>query len=154
MSEIQQDRWEAEPMFDDAHDERQPQKGRPLHWRGRKRGPMAVALVLVVLLVGGVGFLGFGRLKDRFTTPDYSGPGHGEAMVEVKTGASATSIGNALYKQDVVKSVKAFIVAADANPASTGIQVGFYTVKKQMKAADALEMLLDLKNRVSTKVTR
>jgi UPF0755 protein len=153
VSEILQDRWEAEPMFDDAHDERQPQQGRPLHRRGKARGPVLIASVLVVLLVGGVGFLGFDRLRDRFTTPDYSGPGQGEAMVEVKTGASATSIGTALYKQDVVKSVKAFIAAADANPASTGIQVGFYTVKKQMKAADALEMLLDLGNRVSTKVT-
>ncbi|WP_033341574.1 endolytic transglycosylase MltG [Catenuloplanes japonicus] len=142
--------------LDDAFDERQPQKGRPLHRRGKKRGGSVIALVLVVLIFGGLagaGYFGFDRLRDRFTTPDYAGPGQGEAMVEVKTGASATSIGNALYKEDVVKSAKAFILAANDNPDSTGIQVGFYKVKKQMKASDALLMLLDLGNRVSNKVT-
>ena len=36
--------------------------------------------------------------------------------------------------------------AADAEPDSTGIQVGFYELKKEMAAADALDVLLDPEN--------
>ncbi|MDR7277053.1 endolytic transglycosylase MltG [Catenuloplanes atrovinosus] len=133
-------------------DERQPRKGRPLHRRGGTRGTRIVALVTAILVIGGLAGAGY-LARDRFITPDYDGPGQGEAMVEVKAGASATAIGSALHEKDVVKSVKAFVVAANANPDSTAIQVGFYRVKKQMRAADALRMLLDLENRVSTKVT-
>ncbi len=110
-------------------------------------------MVLIFGGLAGAGYYGFDRARNYFTTPDYDGPGQGEAMIEVKNGDSATSIGNTLYKEDVVKSAKAFINAANENADSTKIQVGFYKVKKQMKASDALLALLDLNNRVSTKVT-
>ncbi len=130
-------------MLDDleaAFDEQQqPQKGRPLHRRKKKRGgggKSAIALVLVVLIFGGLagaGYYGFDRVRNYLTTPDYPGPGEGEVTIEVKTGDTATAIANTLYNADVVKSAKAFIEAADANPDSKNIQVGFYKLKKQMK---------------------
>ncbi|MFI5838906.1 endolytic transglycosylase MltG [Catenuloplanes sp. NPDC051500] len=149
-------------MLDDLEavfDEEQPQKGRPLHRRKKKRGgggKSVIALVMVLLIFGGLagaGYYGFDRARNYFTTPDYDGPGAGEALIEVKNGDSATSIGNTLYKVDVVKSAKAFINAANENPDSKNIQTGFYKLKKQMKASDALLALLNLENRVSTKVT-
>ncbi len=149
-------------MLDDleaAFDEEAPQKGRPLHRRKKKRGgggKSAIALVMVLLIFGGLagaGYYGFDRVRSYLTTPDYSGPGSGEVTIEVKNGDTATAIGNTLYTVDVVESAKAFIEAADANPDSKNIQVGFYKLKKQMKASDAVLALLDLKNRVSTKVT-
>ncbi|GAB7052488.1 endolytic transglycosylase MltG [Catenuloplanes indicus] len=150
-------------MLDDleaAFDEQQaPQKGRPLHRRKKKRGgggKSAIALIMVVLIFGGLagaGYYGFDRVRNYLTTPDYDGPGTGEVTIEVKNGDTATAIGNTLYNVDVVKSAKSFIEAADANPDSKNIQVGFYKLKKQMKASDAVLALLDLNNRVSTKVT-
>ncbi len=111
---------------------------------------------MVLLIFGGLagaGYYGFDRARNYLTTPDYDGPGGEETMIEVKNGDSATSIGNGLYKLDVVKSAKAFINAANENADSKNIQTGFYKVKKQMKASDALLALLNLENRVSTKVT-
>ncbi len=111
---------------------------------------------MVVLIFGGLagaGYYGFDRVRNYLTTPDYDGPGTGEVTIEVKNGDTATAIGNTLYNVDVVKSAKSFIEAADANPDSKNIQVGFYKLKKQMKASDAVLALLDLNNRVSTKVT-
>jgi UPF0755 protein len=53
----------------------------------------------------------------------------------------------------VVKSSKAYIEAAKANPKSAGNQPGIYELKKQMSAAEAVSVLVDPKNRVTTAVT-
>jgi UPF0755 protein len=71
----------------------------------------------------------------------------------VKSGDSAAAIGRNLKAAGVVKSVDAFISAANDNPASAGIQVGFYSLKKEMSADEALAVLVDPKNIVTTSVT-
>src|SRR3712207_8184672 len=48
--------------------------------------------------------------------------------------------------EGVTKSVQAFIDAAAGEPDAAGIQVGAYELQKQMKAADALEVLIDPDN--------
>mgnify|MGYP003336200668 CR=1 FL=1 len=50
-------------------------------------------------------------------------------------------------------SVDACISAANANSDSVGIQVGYYDLKKQMKASDAIAVLVDPANLVADKVT-
>ncbi|NES13467.1 MULTISPECIES: endolytic transglycosylase MltG [Micromonospora] len=123
---------------------------------GGGRGKTIFALLMALVLLGGIGggaYIGFDRIRNHFVTPDYDGPGTGEALVEVKAGDTLTDIGNTLYDAGVVKSTKAFIEAADANSRSKNIQVGRYKVRKQMKAADAVIMLLDPKNRVVNGVT-
>jgi UPF0755 protein len=82
-----------------------------------------------------------------FAAPDYNTGGSGEVLVEVKKGQSASEIGAELQAKDVVKSQKAFIKAADANPRSREIQPGFYKLRKQMRAADALALILDRTSR-------
>lgn len=145
--------------FDEAE---RGEKGR--HRRGavRKRkgksgrGKTVFALLMALVLLGGIGggaYVGFDRIRNHFITPDYSGPGSGEAMVEVKAGDTLTDIGDTLYDAGVVKSTKAFIEAADANSRSKNIQVGRYKVRKQMKAADVVNLLLDPKSRVVNGVT-
>jgi UPF0755 protein len=52
-----------------------------------------------------------------------------------------------------VASVQAFLNAASAEPGSSSIQVGFYEFKKEMAAADALEILLDPDNILRDTVT-
>ncbi|MFE9690953.1 endolytic transglycosylase MltG [Micromonospora sp. NPDC005806] len=124
--------------------------------RSSGRGKTIFALLMALVLLGGIGggaYIGFDRIRNHFVTPDYDGPGSGEALVEVKAGDTLTDIGNTLYDAGVVKSTKAFIEAADANSRSKNIQVGRYKVRKQMKAAEAVTLLLDPKSRVVNGVT-
>ncbi|MGY0004912.1 endolytic transglycosylase MltG [Micromonospora sp. I033] len=123
---------------------------------GGGRGKTIFALLMALVLLGGIGggaYVGFDRIRNHFVTPDYDGPGTGEALVEVKAGDTLTDIGNTLYDAGVVKSTKAFIEAADANSRSKNIQVGRYKVRKQMKAADVITLMLDPKSRVVNGVT-
>jgi UPF0755 protein len=146
---------ELELAFDDEPVERWR------HRRGRKRGAVKkkrggagkslIALFLAIVLLGSLAggiWYGFDRVQGFFTTPDYSGAGSGEVTIQIKSGESATEIGNTLVTADVVKSSKAFIDAARENSKSENIQPGTYKLRKQMSGANALLMLLDLKNRI------
>lgn len=126
--------------------------------RQRKRnglGCLAV-LVAVAVLAGGGYFVfdrGVGALRDRLSPPeDYSGPGQGKVLVEVSEGDVAADIGNVLVRKDVVASVEAFTDAAAQNPESRGIQVGFYEMKRQMSAQDAVDVLVDPQNLIQDAV--
>jgi len=129
------------------------------HRRRRKGGGggrTLVAGLLVVLVLGGLvggAWWGIDRVRDFFTAPDYNTGGTGEVVVVVKERQTATDIGNTLFDKKVVKSAKAFSEAAKADPRSTKIQPGKYKLRQQMRAKDALAMLLDLNNRWITKVT-
>jgi len=126
--------------------------------KSRRRGPgCLIGLVVLALLFGGLYFgvtKGIDVVKDQFEgTPDYPGPGTGEVVFEVKDGDSVAEMGRGLKELDVVKSVDAFTEAASDNPDSTRIQVGFYTMRLQMKAADAVDLLVDPANAVNAAVT-
>jgi UPF0755 protein len=128
--------------------------GRRGNGRGGARTAVAFLLSFVLLAALGVGaWYGYDRVRGFFNAPDYTTAGTGEVRVEVKTGDTITDIGNVLVRADVVKSAKAFVEAADKNPRSQNIQPGFYRLRTKMRAADALGLLLDLKNKVVTKVT-
>jgi len=143
---------------------RAPQQSgrRPQQRKKRKRGRSGMALlmsvILLALLAGG-GYFGYTKVKDYFGAKDYAGPGTGQVQVQVVKGDTATDIANQLYTKGVVKSAKAFVDAANANAKSKDIEVGYYTLRKQMKATLALSALLardkdgNLANKVSTKVT-
>jgi UPF0755 protein len=121
-------------------------------WRHRKKeggGRTVVAFFMVLLLFGALGggaWYGYDKVSGFLSAADFDGPGSGEAVVEVKSGDSATAIANALQAEGVVKSAAAFVNAAKDNPDSKNIQVGSYLLKREMKASDALTWLLDLKN--------
>ncbi|WP_205473441.1 endolytic transglycosylase MltG [Nocardioides sp. SYSU D00038] len=125
----------------------------------RRRSPLGclVALVVLALVLGALyvgATKGLDAIRDAFGEPeDYPGPGSGEVTVEVVPGDSSAAIGRKLKSADVVASVDAFISAAQANPASSRIQPGFYLLKEQMKAADALDVLIDPGNTINTQVT-
>ncbi|GAA4216562.1 endolytic transglycosylase MltG [Actinocatenispora rupis] len=141
--------------LDLAYEESDARPGR--HRRRRKKGGRTVfALVMVVVLLGCLGggaVFGWTKVRGFFVAPDYTGAGSGTAQIQVKTGDSAADIGNTLYTKGVVKSAKAFVDAAGDNPHGREIQPGYYQLHKRMKASLAVTALLDLKNRVSTKVT-
>ncbi len=123
---------------------------------GGKGGRSGMAMVLIVVvfagLVGG-GWWGVNKVRGFLTAADYDGPGTGQVVIEVHAGDGATAIGNTLYDEGVVKSAKAFVEAASDNTASLSIQPGHYKLRKQMKATLALAALLDLDNKVVSKVT-
>jgi UPF0755 protein len=148
---------DLELSWEDEGDRGRHRRRRRRGGGGRGRGGRtAVALLMTVVilgaLVGGVWY-GFSKVENFFTTPDYNSGGTGEVVFEVKKDQTAAAIGLALQQQDIVKSQKAFVEAAKSNRRSKEIQPGFYKLRKQMRAADALSMLLDLKNKNVNKIT-
>ncbi|KAB1141177.1 endolytic transglycosylase MltG [Micromonospora sp. DT46] len=131
-------------------------KGKDGSGGGGGRGKTVLALLLAIVLLGGIGggaFYGFDRVQSYFVTPDYDGAGTGEVTVEIKQGALIADMANALVAADVVKSAKAFIEAAEGNARSKNIQPGTYKLRKQMSGESAVTAMLDSKNRIVNGVT-
>ncbi|MGK5672988.1 endolytic transglycosylase MltG [Micromonospora sp. URMC 106] len=123
---------------------------------GGGRGRTVLALLLALVLLGGIGggaFYGFDRVQNYFVTPDYDGSGTGEVTVEIKQGALIADMADALVAAGVVKSAKAFVEAAEANSRSKNIQPGTYKLRKQMSGESAVAAMLDLKNKIVNGVT-
>jgi UPF0755 protein len=123
---------------------------------GRRRGclPLIVAVVVVLALVFVLAKLGVSRLDGLFSGPaDFDGPGTGRVVVQVHAGDTSTAIGHTLRDLGVVRSVGAFTDAARSNAASRSIQVGYYSLRKQMKASAALDVLINPKNLIQSVVT-
>ena len=121
----------------------------------RRRGCLPVLFVLLVL--GAVVWFGgrfvYDEISDRLApAPDYAGPGSGAVLYEVKDGDTSADIGRELKAKGVVKSVDAFNDAALGDDKSRNIQVGYYQLKKQMKAEDALAVLVDPENLIQNLV--
>jgi peptidoglycan lytic transglycosylase G len=132
------------------------QRQRRRRERKRRRRSFSALLIMLIMLAGlGYGvYWGLGKVQDVLVAPDYSTVGTTPVTIEVKSGDTATAIGQTLYDKHVVKSVKAFVNAAKAEPRSQSIQVGFYQMFVQMPAAQALAFLLDPANHmVVNKVT-
>ncbi|WP_433294980.1 endolytic transglycosylase MltG [Actinoplanes sp. CA-030573] len=141
----------------DEHAER----GRPRHRRGTRGGKKGsgksgiaflMAFILLAVLGGGV-FFGYNKVKGFFVAADYDGPGTTPVQVTIEKNSTLTEIGNTLVDSDVVKSTKAFVNAADANPKGKNIQSGTYNLRKQMSAKNAVTALLDPKARITSGVT-
>ena len=137
------------------------EKGKSRHRRrrgsgGGGKGKSYVAFILVFLLLallGGGAFLGYNKVKGFFTAADYDGAGTDAVQVQIKEGATLTQMGDTLVDSDVVKSTKAFVNAADANPKGKNISPGTYQLRKQMAAKDAVTLMLDPKSRQGTGIT-
>lgn len=123
----------------------------------RRRASM-IATLISVLVIGGIVVVGwkagakfFGDLSPfsaSTSTPpqDFEGQGTEPIEIEVKEGDSGGAIAQTLYANGVIASVQAYTNAAIANPDSSKIQPGTYSLYKEMPAASAITMLLDLKN--------
>ena len=121
----------------------------------RARSAFAVVLSLAIL-VGGGWFAGsklYSGYMNWRTADDYIGEGKDEVIVTIPVGASLTDIGGILIDENVIRGIKAFRSAVNAEPAAKGIQAGRYKLKKELPAKAAVAMLLDPKNRVVNRVT-
>ncbi|MDQ6936019.1 MAG: endolytic transglycosylase MltG [Actinomycetota bacterium] len=141
---------------DDSHDEPYAETYEPPR-RRRRGGRGCVPALVIVLAFTLLAFFG-GRwavhqIKTRLSSaPDYSGPGTSALVFDVKKGETSVEIGRQLKAAGVVKSVDAFSAAAQGNPKSVDIQVGYYRLKKHMKAKEALAVLVNPKNLIQSLV--
>jgi UPF0755 protein len=125
--------------------------------RRRRQGIARTLAVLVVLaltaaLVWG-GLVAVRTVFGSSAAEDYPGPGRGEVVVQVSPGDTAGDVADTLAAEDVVASRQAFFEVAAQDERSTSLQPGFYRLKERMRAADALELLLDPSSRVVGRVT-
>lgn len=148
-----------ETLGHDGEDVAEPEEYVPGGRRRRRRGAKGclAALLALVVLVGGFWFAltkGVDWVADQFQgAEDYAGPGTGEVMFEVESGDTTAAIGRNLKAEGVVASVQAFLDAAAGEPEAANIQVGIYLLQEEMRAADALEVLVDPANQVKSTVT-
>jgi UPF0755 protein len=108
------------------------------------KGCLAAFVAAAVLIVGG--YLIWDKASTFLSTfgevPDYPGPGNVKVLVDVPGGASLDVIG-ILVDKDVVKSRKAWDRAVRSEERATSVQAGRYLMKTQMKAIDALRLLIN-----------
>lgn len=122
--------------------------------RARARLAVSLALLVVLGLVVGGGWVAAREISGRFAAPaDYSGTGTGSVSVRVSPGDTAADIARTLRRADVVRSVAAFTAAATADPRSRSIAPGTYRLRLRMSAQAALELLLDPSARQLVRVT-
>jgi UPF0755 protein len=109
------------------------------------KGCLAVLLSLAILLVGG--YLVWDKTNSLLSgigeVPDYPGPGRQSVIVTIPDGASLGEIGGILVDNKVVKSAKAWDEATQTEARATSIQSGRYQMKTEMKAVDALALLIN-----------
>ena len=101
-----------------------------------------IAVVLAVVFVGSKMWHSLGSQND------YAGDGKNDLVVQVHSGDSTTAIGETLHKQDVIKTVKVFLEAAQGNEAISAIQPGYYRLRTEIPADSAVKRLADPQNRV------
>lgn len=113
-------------------------------YRRRRQWAGALAIALVILLVGVTGYVWYQRtvVADR----DYEGTGNGEVvMVRVDAGDSVASLAPQLVDDGVVGSRRALMQAADVTQPQ--LQQGYYPLQKEMSAKSALDALTNDDNR-------
>ena len=104
--------------------------------------------VFVVIVIGAV-FLGSRLWHTVFGAgSDYSGDGKSDVVIQIHDGDSTTAIGQTLEDHKVVATSRAFVNAAQGNAAMSSIQPGFYKVRTEIPASDAVARLTDAQNRV------
>lgn len=126
--------------------------------RGRRRAARQLLVLVAALgLVAAAAVAALAVLRPMVSglgeSNDFPGPGTGSVQVVVNPGDTGRTIGASLERAGVVKSAKAFSDAAAADPAAAGIQPGTYTLRKEMKASEALAVLVDPASRTVPRVT-
>ena len=125
--------------------------GSPGKQKPRKRRPLVTLLIVVLCMaaVGAGGYLAWNAISGAFNppmiaveAPDYEGPGGDPVTIVIPQGSTGADIGSILFGAGVVASQQAFTEAFTANPQAVGIQPGTYELREQMRAVDAVTLLV------------
>ena len=122
----------------------------------RRRRPIAVLISLVVLAGIVVGIVLGGQKLLAMINPssqDFSGQGTGTVQIRVHDGDTLSDIARTLVADGVIASERPFVTAADAHPDATAVQPGVYSLRQQMSGQAALDMLLNPKASLLSRVT-
>ncbi|OBK20832.1 aminodeoxychorismate lyase [Mycobacterium asiaticum] len=114
--------------------------------RRRVAGSFAVGL-LVVIVVAAV-LVGSKLWHMMGNQDDYTGDGKHDVVIQIQAGDSTTAVGETLLKRGVVRTIRAFVDAAHGNAAISAIQPGFYRMRTEIPAANAVSRLADPNSRV------
>jgi len=118
--------------------------------RGRWAAPV-ISLIVIVAIVGAGAIFVSRWYSARHA--NYSGPGTGQVLVQVKPGDNATILAPKLVKLGVIKSTAPFIAAARQSAKSGDLVPGTMRLHHHMNAALAWALLVDPKARVQTVVS-
>ncbi|MBP1821120.1 endolytic transglycosylase MltG [Mycobacterium sp. OAE908] len=117
--------------------------------RRKRRFTSGFALALLIVVLVGAVFLGSKMWHSLFGGDnDYTGDGVDDVVIQIHDGDSTTAIGQTLADRKVVANVKTFVAAAEGNTAISAIQPGFYKVRTEIPASNAVARLADPQNRV------
>ena len=144
------DRGDGDWGDDDFMDGGPPRRSKLRAW-----APL-FALIIVLGAFSGCMYGGYAYYKSKHgPAPDYANtncPGpvdgkdpvkdQGKAVIEIPPNAIGAKIGQILYDGGVVKSVRAYVQAANANQASSGIQSGTFDICKGISGDQAVKELL------------
>ena len=110
----------------------------------RARWTTAVIVVVALVVLGAL----LARALSGGAVADYVGSGEGERTIEVAPGDSLTQIARTLTEADVIASVDAFLAVVADDPRALSIAPGFYAMRQQMSAEQALIRMLDPTSRI------
>ena len=116
--------------------------------RRRRRNALGFAVGLLVVVVVAAVFAGSKLWHSFGPQNDYAGSGKKDLVIQVHAGDSTTAIGETLHNHDVVRTVKAFVEAAQGNDAISSIQPGYYRLRTEIPASSAVKRLADPESRV------
>ncbi|MDT5146797.1 MAG: hypothetical protein QOC58_1442 [Mycobacterium sp.] len=119
--------------------------------RGKRRRRFAgrITLAVIAVVVLAAVFVGARLWHTVFGSgDDYTGGGKRDLVIQIQAGDSTTMVGETLHNQGVVRTVRAFVNAAHGNSAINSIQPGYYRVRTEIPAANAVSRLADPNSRV------
>jgi UPF0755 protein len=117
--------------------------------RRKRRVVGGFALAMLIVVVVGAVFLGSKMWHTLFGSGnDYTGDGVSDVVIQIHDGDSTTAIAKTLHEHKVVATISAFVDAAEGNTAISSIQPGFYKVRTEIPASNAVARLADPQNRV------
>ena len=120
--------------------------------RKRRGGAGTIALILVLAVLGGIGFTGYhfySLYKQRHAV--YTGSGYGSVLVRVQSGDSADTIAPQLLRLGVIAAIDPWDAYVATKPST--LQPGEYKLHKHMSPQAAWAMLSDSKSRIAVNVT-
>lgn len=120
----------------------------------RNRGAVGkrISGVIILALVAAMVVIAWRLLTGGSAPTDFPGPGSGDVTVVVNRGDSLTQIGRSLQDAGVVLTADAFVEATANDSRSATLGPGSYTLRREMRAADALALMLSPESRAQSRL--